>query len=116
MRCGSATESSASGPRRPRQTGVLKWTHFRAMYRVMARLNLTLDGETFGTLRREARKEKTRVATYARRLLREAISRREQQERRRRWAEAYRADRADAAALARDLEPGELELMGDEDG
>jgi hypothetical protein len=81
----------------------------------MARLNLTLDGETFGALQREARKEKTRVATYARQLLRAAIARREQQTRRRRWAEAYRADRADTAALLGDLEPGQLEIMGDED-
>lgn len=81
----------------------------------MARLNLTLDGDTFDTLRRDARKAKTRVATYARQLLREAIAHRDQQERRRRWAQAYRADRQDATALLRDLERGQLEIMGDED-
>jgi hypothetical protein len=85
------------------------------MNRVMARLNLTLDSETLGVLTKEARKEKTRVATYARRLLREAISRRDREERRRRWAEAYRADRVDALAVVREMEPGQLEVMGDEE-
>jgi uncharacterized membrane protein len=81
----------------------------------MARLNLTLDEGTLAALRGDARREHRRVATHARELLREAMVRRQQERRARTWAEAYRADRADATALARDLEPGALELMGDED-
>ena len=81
----------------------------------MARLNLTLDAGTFEALQKDARKAKTRVATHARHLLRAAIADMGRRERRRRWAEAYRADRADASAVLRDLEPGELEIMGDED-
>jgi len=77
----------------------------------MARPNLTLDAGTIGVLRREAHKQKTRVATIARQLLSEAVARKEQQERNRRWAQAYRADRADATALLRDLEPGQSEAV-----
>ena len=81
----------------------------------MARLNLTLDEATFSALDRDARREKARLATHAGRLLREALQRRELHERRRLWAQAYRADRADSRRVIRDIEPGELELMCDED-
>ena len=81
----------------------------------MARLNLTLDEGTFTALDRDARREKVRLATHARRLLKDALASREKAERRRRWAEAYRADGADARATLADLEAGALELMGDED-
>ena len=81
----------------------------------MARLNLTLDEDTLAALRGDARREHRRVSTHARELLREAMERRQRARRARTWAEAYRADRADAHTLLAELEPGELELMGDED-
>jgi hypothetical protein len=81
----------------------------------MARLNLTLDEETLAALRGDAQREHRRLATHARELLREAMARRQRERRARTWADAYRADRADATKLVRELEPGALELMGDED-
>lgn len=81
----------------------------------MARLNLTLDKVTFAALGRDAKRDGERLATHARRLLAEALRRRQQADQWRLWADAYRADRADARRLLADLTPGELELMGDED-
>lgn len=66
-------------------------------------------------LDRDARRTGDRVATHARRLLGEALERRERLARRRVWAEAYGADRADARQLAAELEPGSLDLLDDED-
>ena len=80
----------------------------------MARLNLTLDADTFAMLERDARRERTRVATLARRILREAVERRRREERWDAWEEAYRRDRADARQIAREWEPGVLEVAGDE--
>ena len=80
----------------------------------MARLNLTLDAETFSQLDRDARRERVRLATHARRLLREALARRAQGERDQRWALAYRAGRADARQHARDMDAAQLDVMGDE--
>jgi hypothetical protein len=80
----------------------------------MARLNLTLDPDTFAALGHAARSQKRGLATCARLLLREALARQQREAERRRWAEAYRADRADALSLVRVLEPGELELLDDE--
>jgi hypothetical protein len=81
----------------------------------VARLNLTLDDATFRAIGREARRHKVRVATHARQLLQEALAHRERAERRKAWATAYRADRADARTLSADFEPGQLEIMGDEE-
>jgi hypothetical protein len=81
----------------------------------MARLSLTLDEATFGALARDARKERARLATHARRLLKATLARKEQAERRHAWVGAYRSDRADARSLIRDFEPGQLAVMGDED-
>ena len=81
----------------------------------MARLNLTLDEETFFSLRRDARKERTRLATYVKKLLQDLLARRRKEAEERRWAEAYRAANADNVCLARQAEAGQLELMGAED-
>jgi len=81
----------------------------------MGRLNLTLDDATLAALNRDARKAGTRTATHARRLLREAVARRELAERRQAWAEAYRADRADAHRLTEDLAAPTFEMLDDED-
>lgn len=81
----------------------------------MARLNLTLDDDTLSQLNRAARSRRRRVAAYARELLRDALERQRQEQRWRVWEAAYRAGRADARKLLADFEPGQLELMGDED-
>ena len=83
--------------------------------RVMARLNLTLDDELLTALSREARKAGVRVATHARQLLGEAVARHQLLQRRRVWAEAYQADRAEASKLVADLGPATFDLLGDED-
>jgi hypothetical protein len=81
----------------------------------MARLNLTLDQDTFSQLNRAARTRHRPVATHARELLREALERERQEERWRVWEDAYRADRADARRALAAFEPGQLALMDDED-
>ncbi len=85
------------------------------MIRVMARLNMTLDDDTLSALSRDARQAGVGVATHARHLLREAVARRALAERRRAWAEAYRADRPDARKLTADLTGPMLDLIDDED-
>ncbi len=108
---GQAMTSTAMEP----PTGVSKGSSSRATIRVMARLNLTLDDATLAALSREARRAGVRVATHARQLLAEAVARHQLVQRRRVWAEAYQADRADAGKLIADLQPATFELLGDED-
>jgi predicted transcriptional regulator len=79
--------------------------------RVMARLNLTLDMETFKRLEKHARKTRSKRATLAKTLIGEALERREVMQRRRKLAFDYAADRGDTRDLLRDLEAGELELF-----
>jgi hypothetical protein len=98
-----------------RSAGVSKVIQSRGKVRVMGRLNLTLDEDTLAALSREARQAGVRVATHARQLLAEAVARHQLEQKRRVWAEAYRADRAGAGKLVADLEPATLELLGDED-
>lgn len=81
----------------------------------MARLNMTLDDATFQAVSQDARRRGIPTAKHARDLIREAMSRRAEMERKRRWAEAYQADRADARKLAAEMAPGALEVMGDEE-
>jgi hypothetical protein len=98
-----------------RPADVSNMSSSRANMRVMARLNLTLDDDTLAALSREARQAGLGVATHARHLLAEAVARHQLLQRRRVWAEAYRADRADAGRLVADLEPATVDLLGDED-
>ena len=77
----------------------------------MARLNLTLDADTFARLNTHARKAGAQSATLARTLLQEALERREALERGRKLAADYAADRPDVRELLRDLEASELELL-----
>lgn len=77
----------------------------------MARLNLTLDADTFARLNRHAQRAGAQCATLARGLLQEALERREALERSRKLAADYAGDRQDARELLRDLEAGELELL-----
>jgi hypothetical protein len=81
----------------------------------MARLNLTLDDDTFQRLERHAqrvRKPKARAATE---MLREGLARHESAEWQAKLAHDYAAEGGDAGALLRDLEGAQLELVGDED-
>jgi len=80
----------------------------------MARVNLTLDADTYGRLSKFAKVSQTRCAAAARRLLREALDQRESAARRAKLAADYAAGRADARELLKDLETPELELLGDE--
>jgi len=82
----------------------------------MERLNLTLDDVLSSELERHARREGKPRAAVARDLITEAIRRREQLEARRKLARDYAAGREESAALALELEPLELEVMGDEEG
>jgi len=80
----------------------------------MARVNLTLDQDTFRRLERHARrvgKPKARAATD---VLREGLARQELAEQRAKLARDYAAQRQDAGTLLRELERGQLDLMGDE--
>jgi hypothetical protein len=77
----------------------------------MARLNLTLDEETYRRLEKHARKARSKRATFAKTLIGEALERREAIQRRRKLASDYDADRANRIELLRDLEAGQLELL-----
>jgi hypothetical protein len=81
----------------------------------MARLNLTLDEDTFSELDRHTKLLGKARATLARELLREALDSRRAAARRRQLAADYTAGRADARAMLRDLESAQLELMADEE-
>ena len=80
----------------------------------MARLNLTLDEDTFRRLDQHTKRSGKPRATLARELLREGLAHRETLERRRRLAADYAAGRQDARLLLRELEAGQLELMDHE--
>jgi metal-responsive CopG/Arc/MetJ family transcriptional regulator len=81
----------------------------------MARINLTLDKDTFDELDRHTRRVGKPRATVVRELLREGLARRAAAERRKRLAADYVAGRRDARAVLADLESVQLELMGDEE-
>jgi len=81
----------------------------------MARLNLTLDDDTFRRLDRHIKRAGKPRAALARELLCEALAQREAAERRKQLAADYAAGRGAARALLRDLEAGQLDLMDDED-
>jgi metal-responsive CopG/Arc/MetJ family transcriptional regulator len=85
------------------------------MVGVMARINLTLDKDTFEELDRHTRRLGKPRATVVRELLREGLARRAAAERRQRLAADYAAGRRDARAVLEDLESVQLELMGDEE-
>ncbi|TMB51332.1 MAG: hypothetical protein E6J56_19820 [Deltaproteobacteria bacterium] len=80
----------------------------------MARLNLTLDADTFQKLDRHSGRVGRPRARVATEILREGLARREAAERRKRLAADYAAGRADARALLKDLESSQLDLLDDE--
>ena len=77
----------------------------------MARLNLTLDSETFSKLARYAKAAKKNHSAAVRGLVQEGIARREALERHRKLAADYAAGRADQTTLLAELEASELELL-----
>ena len=80
----------------------------------MARLNLTLDDDTFRQLDRHTKRVGRPRAKVATEILREGLARREAAERRKRVAADYAAGRPDARALLKDFESPQLELLDDE--
>jgi hypothetical protein len=87
----------------------------RARSRVMTRLNLTLDKDTYAELASHAKRLGKPQARVAKELLAEALARRALRERRQRLARDYAAARADAGRLLKDHEAAQLELLDDED-
>lgn len=81
----------------------------------MARLNLTLDHDTYVELEEHARRANKPRARIVKELLIEGLSRHKTRARRERLARDYAAGRADARKALSDLEAGQLELLGDED-
>jgi 4'-phosphopantetheinyl transferase EntD len=81
----------------------------------MARLNLTLDPDTFRELDRYTRQLGKPRARVAKELLREGLERRRAAERRRKLAADYVAGRSDARAALRDLEAAQLGLLDDDE-
>ena len=81
----------------------------------MARINLTLDRDTYAELEEHARKSGKPRARVVKDLLAEALQLHVTRERRRQLARDYAAGRGDARAILSDLEAGQLDLLGDED-
>ena len=80
----------------------------------MARLNLTLDDDTYAELEKHAKKLRTPRARLVKEILSEGLARRSAAERQRKLARDYAAGRADARALLKDWETSQLEMMDDE--
>ncbi len=79
----------------------------------MARLNLTLDNDTFKRLDQYAQGEGKALSAIARELLIEALNRIDRQTRLERLARDYAQGRDDAESLLADLEAGQLDLLND---
>ncbi len=82
-----------------------------AMLRVIVRLNLTLDDDTFNRLASYAQGKAKARSAIARELLVEALNRIDRLARLERLARDYAQGRDDAEALLADLEAGQLELL-----
>ncbi len=82
--------------------------------RVMARLNLTLDDDTFRALNRHARRARKPTASVARRFLTEAIAAEDARERLQKLARDYSGGRKDAEKLIEELESPQLDLLDGE--
>jgi hypothetical protein len=81
----------------------------------MARLNVTLDRHTYAELERQAKQLKKPCARVAKEILAEGLVRRTAAKRREKLAADYRAGRADARAILKDLEAPQWGLMDDEE-
>ncbi len=84
------------------------------MLRIMGRVNLTLDLDTENRLERHARASGTRRAALAREILREGLMRREERERRRKFARDYAVGRSDARSLLKEIEAAQADLLDDD--
>ena len=80
----------------------------------MARLNLTLDSDTWSDLSRRAVRQRMAKSALARELLSRALRRESEIERRRRLAEDYVRGRGDARKILADLELAQLDLVDDD--
>jgi hypothetical protein len=81
----------------------------------MARLNLTLNSDTYSVLERYAKQSGKPCARLAREILSDGLSQRATQEQRKRLAEDYAAGRADARVVLKDWEGAQAELLTDDD-
>ncbi len=77
----------------------------------MARLNLTLDNDTFDRLDQYAQGAGRARSAIARELLVEALNRIDRHARLKRLARDYAQGRDDVQSLLSDLEAGQLELL-----
>jgi hypothetical protein len=85
------------------------------MMRVMDRLNLTLDGDTYIALEVYAKKHGLPRAAVARQLVQEGLSRYEALERRRALARDYASERTETRDLLDALGSSQLELLERDD-
>jgi len=81
----------------------------------MARINMTLDHDTYIELERHAKRVGKPRARVIKDMLVEGLARHAQRERRQVLARDYAAGRTDARALLKDLEAAQLDLLDDED-
>jgi hypothetical protein len=81
----------------------------------MARLNVTLDRNTYAQLERHAKRLGKPRAKVVKDILCEGLAKRTAADRRKKLARDYVAGRADARALLKDLESPQLDLLGDEE-
>ena len=81
----------------------------------MARVNLTLDEESHQRLMRYAGRLGRPQATVAAELVREGLARRAAEARRQKLAADYAAGRAAAREVLRVMEPGQREILLDEE-
>ncbi len=80
----------------------------------MARINLTLDRDTYALLDQRARISHKPRARVVKEILIEGLARRAAQERRKRLARDYAAGRGDAREVLAAWEVGQLELLENE--
>ena len=85
-----------------------------AIISVMARLNMTLDDDTYTALKRYAKKQGAPQATVARRLLAEALARKRAAELQRKLAADYAAEREGTEKLLAEMEGSQLDWFEDE--
>ena len=80
----------------------------------MARINLTLNEDTYSSIVEHAREEGMPQASMARKLIKEALDRRNALKKLRKLASDYGAEGKGSARLLEDLEAGQLDLIDDE--
>jgi hypothetical protein len=85
------------------------------MTRVMSRLNLTLDPDTWAALTQHASTRGAARAAVARELIEEGLARRAAVERRRNLAADYAAEDDEPVLLLAELELAQLDLLDDDE-